>query len=103
MGKAMRQRIVQCGRFVLRPVYSWRGRIVSRKFRQELRFYDPAVRRALEWVLDAFELWAMRPGLDRLEAMANEADLIQKRLEDLAKEYNIDISKTVPNESNGEP
>lgn len=85
--------------WAMRPVMNWRGRIVSRTFRElddHPRFYDRPVRAAIEWVCDRVEMWEMKPNFDRMERQLEECERIARDLEDIRNKYGLSDERRMP-------
>lgn len=80
----------RCGLSGMRPLFRWRGRIVSRHFGKRSRFYDSAVRRAIEALADVFEGWVLAPDLARMEAMIAENERIAREIADVCRRFGLD-------------
>lgn len=70
----------------MRPLFAWRGRILSRHWTQRTRWYDAHAREAIEAMIDVFEMWECGPGLWAMRQRVEALEEITERLEKLRRE-----------------
>lgn len=82
----MKHVYIRCPQFL----YDWRHPLLAPKWAGRQRWYHRAALAVIEWIIDRFELWNMRPAFKRMQEQIDMCNRIAEELAEIRQKYGLD-------------